>query len=371
MLKMHVTTVSIPEKSTDHSPAGQPGFSIHFRWRGKDYYMAMGASNRISFQKALLPQGPTRWRYFGAGAVIVLLLLLLLVSVPFFFPDSIRLQLRNYVLTALAPSDTHASKPLPFRRRKLSQFAVERPPTTTGARIVLPSPVNSAPVARVPAKPFPNVAPDLATQVRTAPSLSVGDAAIPNLKKPRQEVRVGGFGDPDGARNDSNTNRPPNIAQLGGFDQAASSMNGVGSSSRRVVSVAGFGSGTAASGTGGRKGMVQEGMFGNESTAGTPGFKKVRATESLSRPVEILFKPTPVYTDLARAKKIEGEVLLEVEFSATGQLQVLRVIRGLGYGLDESAEAAAGEIRFRPARDPEGLPVNSTAIVHIVFQLAY
>jgi hypothetical protein len=45
------------------------------------------------------------------------------------------------------------------------------------------------------------------------------------------------------------------------------------------------------------------------------------------------------------------------------------VVRGLGHGLDEAAIAAANKIRFKPAlRD--GQPADSTAIVHVTFQLA-
>jgi TonB family protein len=86
-------------------------------------------------------------------------------------------------------------------------------------------------------------------------------------------------------------------------------------------------------------------------------------------PAEILSKPIPAYTDDARAKRIEGEVLLEVVFEASGKLRVLRVVRGLGHGLDENAIRAAEQIHFKPAlRD--GQPSDSTAVVHIIFQLA-
>ena len=87
-------------------------------------------------------------------------------------------------------------------------------------------------------------------------------------------------------------------------------------------------------------------------------------------PVEILFKPRPAYTDEALRLKIEGEVLLEVLFEASGEVQVLHLLRGLGHGLDENANAAARQIRFRPAQGRGG-PVDSSAVVHIVFQLAY
>ncbi len=86
-------------------------------------------------------------------------------------------------------------------------------------------------------------------------------------------------------------------------------------------------------------------------------------------PVEILIKPKPAYPEEAREKKIEGEVLIEMEFSASGEAHVLRLVRGLGYGLDESALAAARGIRFRPATR-DGLLVDSAAVVHILFQLA-
>jgi outer membrane biosynthesis protein TonB len=45
-------------------------------------------------------------------------------------------------------------------------------------------------------------------------------------------------------------------------------------------------------------------------------------------------------------------------------------VQGLGYGLDDSAQSAARQIRFKPAQQG-GQPVDSAAIVHIVFQLAY
>jgi TonB family protein len=86
--------------------------------------------------------------------------------------------------------------------------------------------------------------------------------------------------------------------------------------------------------------------------------------------VEITFKPNPVYTEEARSLKLEGEVLLEVSFSATGTLHVNRVVRGLGHGLDEAAVAAANKIRFKPALR-YGQPVDSTAVVHVTFQMAY
>jgi hypothetical protein len=42
----------------------------------------------------------------------------------------------------------------------------------------------------------------------------------------------------------------------------------------------------------------------------------------------------------------------------------------LGHGLDENAIAAARAIQFRPAKRGD-TAADSTAVVHIVFQLAY
>jgi TonB family protein len=89
-----------------------------------------------------------------------------------------------------------------------------------------------------------------------------------------------------------------------------------------------------------------------------------------STALEILDKPRPVYSEEARQLRLEGVVLLEMSFSAAGQARVLRVLRGLGHGLDENALKAALGIQFRPALE-HGRPVDTVASVRIEFQLAY
>jgi TonB family protein len=88
------------------------------------------------------------------------------------------------------------------------------------------------------------------------------------------------------------------------------------------------------------------------------------------KPVEILQKPRPAYSEEARRLQIEGEVVLEALFSASGQIRVVRVVHSLGHGLDECAIQAAGAIRFRPAAE-NGKPLDTMAILKIAFQLAY
>ena len=65
--------------------------------------------------------------------------------------------------------------------------------------------------------------------------------------------------------------------------------------------------------------------------------------------VIILEKPKPQYSEEARKLGLEGDVLVDVIFPASGPVQVLRVTKGLGHGLDEAAIRAAQQIRFKPA----------------------
>jgi TonB family protein len=150
--------------------------------------------------------------------------------------------------------------------------------------------------------------------------------------------------------------------------------NGTGGAkgAKGVIASTGFGNGVAVGGKGGPPhGSVQEGGFGDESNAvAAPKVKQTSAAPSNLKKLEILMIPTPTYSDEGRAKKIEGEVLLQVVFTASGDVKVLRVVQGLGHGLDEAAQNAARQIRFKPAQQ-DGQPVDSTAIVHIVFNLAY
>jgi TonB family protein len=135
------------------------------------------------------------------------------------------------------------------------------------------------------------------------------------------------------------------------------------------VTSAGFGD-IAGGGSGNRQrsGTVSQGGFG-QVTAAAPVAKAHTEDKANVKPVEVLFKPRPAYTDEARQLHVEGEVLVEVTFTATGKLVVRRVVRGLGHGLDESALRAAQQIKYKPAlRDGE--PYDSTALVHIVFELA-
>ena len=58
----------------------------------------------------------------------------------------------------------------------------------------------------------------------------------------------------------------------------------------------------------------------------------------------------PLYTADALRRRIEGDVVLEVVVLASGAVGEIRVVRGLGYGLDQAAVTAMRQWRFHPAR---------------------
>jgi TonB family protein len=115
---------------------------------------------------------------------------------------------------------------------------------------------------------------------------------------------------------------------------------------------------------------VRQGGFGDADVVTTPQ-PRTREAEPVVKtvPAEITFKPRPLYTEEGRKLKIEGEVLLEVVFTASGRIRVVKVVQGLGHGLDQSAIQAAEKIQYKPALK-NGQPTDFQAVLHIVFQLA-
>jgi Gram-negative bacterial TonB protein C-terminal len=83
----------------------------------------------------------------------------------------------------------------------------------------------------------------------------------------------------------------------------------------------------------------------------------------------ILRKEKAEYTAEARAKGVEGTVVLSIVFPAHSPIpRVLRVIRGLPYGLSTQAVSAALRMRFHPAMK-DGVPVNVRGDVEFDFKL--
>ena len=234
------------------------------------------------------------------------------------------------------------------------KIALEPPPALA---VVTPQPVVPAPVLQRTVTPPPPLKTDNLAEMRAATPAPV----------PKVPIQAAGF-----AGAESRTpNTPRGRVLTAGFSGVESSAAPAGSP-RTVASNAGSvrqrrrGRGRFRPQWAGRKGRIRR----HHGCCRHAPFPRGCIRCAGATQVEILSKPRPVYTDEGRRLQIEGEVLVELLFSAAGEARVLRMVRGLGHGLDENAIAAAQGIRFRPALS-RGMPVDTTAIVHIVFQLAY
>ena len=295
---------------------------------------------------------------------------------------------KNYAIELVptpAPESHEAQKQLV---RPILAAKVERlDPAPAAIRLAAPLP---RPISKAPDQPVPTVqitsrkvdpvpTPPITTlprQIVRTNLFSSGSSAPQTIERRPQQVQTGGFGDPNGVPARATQSSPVNIAQSGQFDLPSGAGVGNGTAAaagvRGVVASAGFGSGVAtADARSTPSAVVQQAGFANNEEA-VPAVSRANVAQVADAkivPAEILSKPVPNYTDEARVKRIEGEVLLEVVFEASGRLRVLKVVHGLGYGLDEAAVHAAEQIHFKPAlRD--GQPSDSRAVVHIIFQLA-
>ncbi len=341
--------------------------------------------SRAVFNESLLPEAQPRWDLFSAGFGLQCLAVAALVIIPMLMPQKLEVVQRYWTMpieappvVAWKPQPVQPVKPIPVKHEVAKVVEPPKPVVVEIPKPKIYTPVATAPVAK-PATARKNTpTPDVPVVAKAFPDqnppASMGSSAIPTLRKPREDVQTGGFGDPDGVAANGKTNRAANIAVKGSFDlpPGPGTGNGTGGAkgAKGVIASTGFGNGVAVGSPGGSHGSVQQGGFADEHAAAAAPKVKQASVVSNSTPVEILSKPKPAYTDEARAKKIEGEVSLQVIFTASGEVKVQRVVQGLGYGLDDSAQAAARQIRFRPAQQ-NGQPVDSTAIVHIVFELAY
>jgi TonB family protein len=183
--------------------------------------------------------------------------------------------------------------------------------------------------------------------------------------------RVAGFA---GSPSTLMVSRPRGDVARAAFDAAASPSPAAprGAAPREVVAVTGFtieSAPAAAEAPSTPTGNVRLAGFGEAAGEAPVQRPRERPATALDVAVEIVSKPSPLYTEQARQQRVEGEVVLEVVFDASGELRVLRVLSGLGFGLDEAAVRAAEKISFKPARR-DGRPVDHTATLRVVFRLA-
>lgn len=339
-----------------------------------------------TFELGLLPERKLSWRTLASSYGFVTLLLVIVVNISLIWPDRLQL-IHNYHVTELIPLPSVQPKPIQIKQPKLRAKLLPPVPVFAAPKLTVPPEIRAVrtmprevtPPKIVTGQFAPPVLKETAGGARLAKIVRTGEfgsSAAPTVNVAVQKVQTGGFGDPNGVKPQGN-NTHATIASVGSFDlpQGGGQGNGTGGAKgiKGTVASAGFGNGIAQPGQGdGRSNGrgVQSAGFGSEVVAQGPSQARQIDNGPPTTPVEIISKPNPVYTEEARQLKLEGEVLIEVVFGANGQLHVTRVVRGLGHGLDESALAAANMMRFKPAMR-NGVAVDSTAVVHVVFRLAY
>jgi TonB family protein len=337
----------------------------------------------------LLPEPRTRWGRFVLSYGVQSVLLAFFVIVGIMHPDVLEPREHDYHFVSLVstpppiPQAPAPVKHFPVPIPKITEPVTPRPEAMrVPAELVRPKkPVLDEQAPKVTLAATKELLPDVKPMIPRQPVktnvFSTGSSATPTMAAAPQKVQTGGFGDPNGVPASDNHGHPVTIAQSGSYDMpyGPGYGNGTGGShgARGVVASTGFGSGVAtgnSSGTvSGSRGAVRQGGFGDADVVTAQPKTKSAEPVVKTMPAEITFKPRPVYTDEGRQLKIEGEVLLDVVFSATGQIRIVKVVHGLGHGLDESAVRAAEKIQFKPAlRD--GHPADFEAVLHIIFQLA-
>ena len=330
---------------------------------------------------ALLPDPPIHWSTIAIGFLTqtALLVFVATTSISFMAPvfDTIDTQESvHLVAPVLTPAPQEA---VPVAKAK---------PTPAPKPIVPPKlqvKVPTAPPIEMPKVEVAKLTPPPVTQVakvdtaRKPEFATSGSSAPATVQKPPRQVQTGGFGDPSGVPPNPNaTSKSPMIAQVGAFDLPQGSGYGNGTAgtkgTRGTVASAGFGNGVAGPGDSGSSSKgdakIRSTNFGSVEPPAVDTPKRQPASgPPKDSPVSLLSKPVPSYTTEARQRKIEGDVELEVEFTATGQVHVIRVVQGLGYGLDEAAVRAAEKIRFAPARR-DGQAVDAEGRLKIIFRLS-
>jgi TonB family protein len=121
-------------------------------------------------------------------------------------------------------------------------------------------------------------------------------------------------------------------------------------------------------GTGSGVGLGEgDGSGIGEGSGGGTGGGPYRAGSGIEPP-SLLREVKPDYTEDARRRGVEGDVVMEIVVRRDGSVGDVRVLQGLGHGLDERAVAAVRRWRFSPATR-RGAPVDVMVEVAMEFKL--
>jgi TonB family protein len=347
--------VKIPTLSPPGSPLVRRGVSAHFE---------------------LLPDGKPRWNQLGLSAGGQLVILGLALLSPMIFPKTMKTALKFDVIELMqpvteipvapetpkppAPRPPPKPKPKPKVEPKAPELKPEVPeppplvpqlspkqphvflnlkPLVLKAHTVEVEPLELKQNLKQPEIVLSSNGPK-APKEEVKPNPGPGNPAPGTVNAALSKVQTGGFGDPNGITGPGNPKRRGNINQAG---------------SPGLPGGPGYGNGTA-------------GAQGLRGTVASDGSGRGGAAASASASVTILYKPNPAYSAEGRERKIQGDVVLEVIFLASGQIKVTGVVSGLGFGMDDEAIHAAQRIRFTPAMR-DGKPVDFSARVRIEFRL--
>jgi len=296
---------------------------------------------------------------FVAGYGIQVIVVALLLTITLTNTAPVLLHKKYSAISLVAPTSSASSQVRqPVARISARQVAGTSPKLPEAAAPMrIPAPrtprVERTMDVSAPPAPKPLLQPKLLAEVPSMP-----------VAKP---VRTGSFGDPNGVPvrpQTSATNLGPVSAAVGSFGIPTTSTGNTGHTTERGVATGAFG--TPSKTTGEASKAVKSVDFSEPALAKA---QMVAAKVFPFAPVAIQSKPAPVYTEEARRLRIEGDVALQVVFSATGDIRIVGVVKGLGHGLDEAAVAATRQIRFTPAQR-DGQFVDYPATIHVVFALS-
>jgi protein TonB len=105
----------------------------------------------------------------------------------------------------------------------------------------------------------------------------------------------------------------------------------------------------------------------DDGTGGGAGGGPYRPGSGVEPP-RLLREVKAQYTEDARTRGITGDVILEIVIRSDGSVGDVKVLRGLGHGLDDRAVAAVRNWKFSPARRL-GTPVDVIVEVEVEFSL--
>lgn len=110
------------------------------------------------------------------------------------------------------------------------------------------------------------------------------------------------------------------------------------------------------------------GMGDREGPGGGEGESNLPYSRGVLAPTCVVC-PYPIYTDEARHAKMQGTVTLRVLVGSDGKASEIRVMRGVGFGLDERAVQTVRNWKFNPARDANQRAIAAWITIEAVFRL--